>query len=54
METESSLPDSQEPATCPYHKPYQSSSFLPIQFPENSFQYYIPIHAYVFQMVSFH
>jgi hypothetical protein len=29
MEPEGSLPDSQEPATCPYPEPAQSSSCLP-------------------------
>jgi hypothetical protein len=30
METEGSLPHSQQPATCPYREPYQSSPRAPI------------------------
>jgi hypothetical protein len=32
MESESSLPYSQEPATCPYHEPNESSPQIPTLF----------------------
>jgi hypothetical protein len=51
MEPESSLPHSQAPVTCPYSETDQSSQYLPIPRLEDSFYYYPPIYAYVFQVV---
>jgi hypothetical protein len=45
MEPGGSLPHSQEPATCPYPEPVQSSSCPPIPLPEDPIQYYPPIYA---------
>ena len=52
MELECSLPHSQESANCPYPVPDQSSP-CPNQISEDQFQYYPPIYAWVFQVVSF-
>ena len=41
------------PATCPYPKPDRSSPCPHIPLPEDPFQYYPPIYAWVFQVVSF-
>ena len=46
METEKSLPYSQEPATCSYTEPDQSS-LSPIQPLANPYTYYSPIYASV-------
>ena len=51
MEPKGSLPHSEEPFTCPYPEPYQSSQSIPLF--KDPFKYYQPIYAYVFQMVSF-
>ena len=50
MEIECSLLHSQEPTTCRYSKPYQSSSsyFLKIHF-----NIILPIYAWIFQAVNF-
>jgi hypothetical protein len=53
METESSLPHSQVPATCPYFEPNRSSPCPHIRLPENPSLYYPPIYTWVFQVVSF-
>jgi hypothetical protein len=53
MEPEGSLPRSQEPATCPYPEPAQSSSCTPISLPEYPSWYYPPIYAWVSQVVAF-
>jgi hypothetical protein len=45
MEPEGSLPQSQVPATFPYPKTDQSSSYLPIQLHEDPFKYHPPIYA---------
>jgi hypothetical protein len=42
METESSFPYSQQPATGPYTEPDESSPHHPTQFPQDPFQYYPP------------
>jgi hypothetical protein len=47
MEPEGSLPHSQEPATCPYPEPYQSSPCPPIPLLED------PFYAAVENNVSF-
>ena len=51
MEPEGSLPHSQEPATCPYPEPDQSSP-CPTPLLRDPFQYYPPIYAWVFQVVG--
>ena len=53
MEPQSSLPHSQVPATCPYPEPARSSAHTHIPLPEDPFQYYPPIYAWVSQVVSF-
>ena len=53
MEPESSLPQSQVPATCPYPVPARSSPHPYIQLPEDPSQYYPPIYVWVYQVVSF-
>ena len=53
MEPEDSLPHSQQPATCPYPEPDQSSPYSHIPLPEDPSQYYPPIYALVSQVVSF-
>ena len=52
MEPESSLPHSQEPATCPCPEPARSSPYPHIPLPEDPFQYYLPIYAWVSLVVS--
>jgi len=47
MEPESSLPHSQESATCPYPEPAQSSPFPHITLPEDPSEYYPPINVWV-------
>ena len=42
MESESSLPYSQVPATCPYPEPTPSSPHNPLPLPEDPSQYYPP------------
>ena len=54
MEPRSSLPHSQQPATCPYPEPHQSSTCPTIPLPEDPSWNYPPIYALVFQVVSFH
>jgi hypothetical protein len=44
MVPEGSLPHSQEPATCPYPEPYQSSPRPPIPLLEYPFYYY-PVNS---------
>jgi len=51
METESSLPHSQDLATCPYPKPARSSPYPHI--PEEPSYYYPPIYAWASQVGSF-
>ena len=53
MEPKRSLPYSQEPATCPYPEPDQSSPRLSIQLLEDLFQHYLAIYAQTFQANSF-
>ena len=53
METESSLPYSQVPATCPYPEPTPSSPHNPFPLPEDLSLYYPPIYVLVSPMVSF-
>ena len=53
MKPEGSLPQSQVPATCPYPEPARSSPYSHIPLPEDPSQYYPPIYAWVFQVVSF-
>ena len=53
MEPEGWLPRLQEPATCPYPKPDQSSPCPAITLPEDPSEYYPPICAWVFQVGSF-
>jgi hypothetical protein len=53
VETESSLPHLQVPATCPYHEPARSSPYFQILLPEDPSYYYLPICAWVSQVVSF-
>ena len=48
-----SLPHSQEPATSPCPEPDRSSSCSRIPLPEYSSEYYHPIDAWVFHLVSF-
>ena len=48
MEHEGSLPHSQQPATCPYPEPDQSSPYLPTHFFKihfNIIQHHPPIYA---------
>ena len=52
METEDSLLRLQEPATCPYPKPDQSSPCPSVALHEDP-PYYPPIYARNFQVVSF-
>jgi len=54
MEPEGSLPHLQEPATCPCPEPDQSNPCPPsIPIPEDTSQYYPPMYAWVFHVVSF-
>ena len=53
MEPDGSLPLLQQPATCPYPKPDQSSSYPHILLLKEPFCYYPPIYASVFQVISF-
>jgi hypothetical protein len=53
MEPEGSVAHLQEPATCPYPEPQQSTPCLLIPCLEEPFSYYLLIYAYVFQVVSF-
>ena len=53
MEPEGSLPHSQVPATCPYPKPDRSSPYPHISLPEDPYEYYPPIYAFFFQVVTF-
>ena len=54
MEPEGLLPHLQQPATCPYPEQYRPRPYTHIPFSENSSQYYPPIYAWVFQVVSFY
>jgi hypothetical protein len=45
MESESSLPYSQQSITGPYPEPDESSPHLPIMFLYDPFWHYTPIHA---------
>jgi hypothetical protein len=51
MGPEGSLPHLQEPASCPYTEPDQSSPCPHIPPPKDPSQYYPPIYAWVFQVV---
>jgi len=53
VEPEGSLPRLQEPTTCPYPKPDQSSPCPAITLPEDPSEYYPLICAWVFQVGSF-
>ena len=53
MEPEGSSPHQQAPANCTYPEPDQFSPWSSIPLLEDPFQYYPPIYAYVFQVVSF-
>ena len=53
MEPEGSLPHSQVSATCPYSEPDSSSPCSHNPIPGDPSQYYPPIYAWVFQVVSF-
>jgi hypothetical protein len=53
MEPEGSSPYIQEPATCPCPEPDQFILRPPTQPLAGPFQYYPPIYAWVFQVVSF-
>ena len=53
MEPEGSLAHSEEHAACSYPHPDQSSPSLPIPLLEDPFYYYLPIYAWVSQVVSF-
>ena len=50
---EGSLSHSQVPATCPCPEPARSSPYAYIPLPENPSEYYPPIYAWVFPVVSF-
>jgi hypothetical protein len=47
MEPEGSLPHSQQPATCPYTEPAQSSSCPPSHFPKILLNILINIQYYI-------
>ena len=53
MEPKGSLLHSQVRATCSYPEPAQSSPYPDIALLEDPSEYYPPIYAWVFQMVSF-
>ena len=53
MNPKGSLPHSQVPATCPCPEPARSSPYPHIPLPENASEYYPPIYAWVFPVVSF-
>jgi len=53
MEPEGSLPHSQVPVTWPYPEPDRCSPCPHIPLLEDPSYYYIPIYAWVFQVVSF-
>jgi len=54
MEPEGSLPHSQVPDTCSYPEPARSSPCpFSIPLPEDPSEYYPPIYAWFFQVVSF-
>ena len=53
MESESSLPHLQLPATCPYSEPDRSNQYPHIAHPEDPCLYYLPIYAWVSQVVYF-
>jgi len=53
MEPEGSLPHSQVSATCPYTESARSSSHPHITLPEDPSEYYPPIDAWVFQVITF-
>ena len=53
MEPAGSFPHSQVPADCPYPVPARSSPYPYIPLTEDPSQYYPPIYAWVFQVVSF-
>jgi hypothetical protein len=52
MESESSLPHSQVPATCPFPKPDRSSPYPHIPLPEDPSECYISIYVWASQVVS--
>jgi hypothetical protein len=52
METETSFPHSQVPATCPYSESARSNPYLHIPLPEDPSYYCVPIYDRVFQVVS--
>jgi hypothetical protein len=53
METENPVPCSQELTTCAYPEPCASRTRPPILLYDPLCYYYIPIHAFVFQVASF-
>ena len=53
MEPEGSLPHLQEPATCSYSEARSIQPMSRIPLLEDSFLYYFPIYAGIFQVVSF-
>jgi hypothetical protein len=52
MEPEGLLPHAQVPSNCPYPEPDLSSPFPNISLPEDPTQYYPPVYAWAFQVVS--
>ena len=53
MESEGSLPHSQEPATCPYPELDRPSAWAHNPLLEDPFEYYPPMYAWVFKVVFF-
>jgi hypothetical protein len=53
MQPGGSLLHSQEPTTCPYPEPAQSSPWPPPHFLKVHSNTILPIYAWVFQVVSF-
>ena len=53
MEPENFLPHSKAATICPYSESNQSRTCFPILFLKDRFQYSSPIHAQVFQVITF-
>ena len=53
MEPEGPLLHSQKPATFSYPEPDRSSPYSHILLPEDPFEYYHPIYAWVYQVAYF-